>query len=800
MANEVKTDFIVGADSGIRAIDQYKAKLLDLEKPTNFAPTSNAATDKVAAGFNKATEAVKDFEKSAKEAERAAPTISRYWENEENKVRQSVEKIKRDTASVSGTGYAPSGRATFIPPGVFGDKAKPVFDVGYGESEFNTAVKRIRTVGSEAEKLAEKTEGVTKRLAPLRGYGAIFRELNLGINETEINAVTAGAAAAGIGVATLATFGAVAVAGAAIVKVTEQIKSEAESRLLSEERIAGAINKQVFGLRDALKEYEKYKQAVIGDKAFSDKLSYDVGTFDRPALQAERGGIDADNKARIENINKLQSKLAYDEQAVEFEKSRKSGLIQNFLSGVGIGNEFTASQKNQNVGSATRTLEETKKALAEQEQLFDKGKSKLEQTDKALTDLTSNQNKNFNDNGENQRKSAEQARKYEDERVAKQNEIAKKRADNIDSAVKKVDELGKKYADTFDNLYIATSKNNPLAQVFSEGDKAIDKLRENLKGLKPELLAIAESLQKTANDNKEFGTRLDNDLSALDLKQKADDLRKFGKDISRPNELTLDKTDPKKFFTDFIDYYSKQIELGANRLAPIYAAESNFGGNVRVDRNPFTNFHANIFADKNGKQYTAGFSQSNALEELTNDFDRVSKADGSFGGFSRRTRSFADLTEKEKLQFLDKDNIGFQNKLSASFDLAENRKALNPEQQGEIDRKIISLASGVDPSKLTDHQREIVASSLEKEAQRKDDAERNAQRERIFQSGYQKNISEYIDTLKAQAKTGGTSALDKLLVEIKDAPTTKSTVQRANPSDTAKQMDLSGTYFEQSRK
>ena len=337
--------------------------------------------------------------------------------------------------------------------------------------------------------------------------------------------------------------------------------------------------------------------------------------------------------------------------------------------------------------------------------------------------------------------------------------------DEIKKGVEKAKELGKAYQSTFDNLFVETSRDNPLAQVFSEGDRAIDKLRENLKGLKPELLAIAESLQKTANDNKEFGTRLDNDLSALDLKQKADDLRKFGKDISRPNELTLDKTDPKKFFTDFIDYYSKQIELGANRLAPIYAAESNFGGNVRVDRNPFTNFHANIFADKNGKQYTAGFSQSNALEELTNDFDRVSKADGSFGGFSRRTRSFADLTEKEKLQFLDKDNVGFQNKLSAAFDVAGNRTALNDEQQSSIDKKIIALSSGVRPEQLTDNQREVIAKSLEKEAERKEQAETKAQKEREKQSEYQKNISEYINTLKGKAASGGSSAVE---VTIKD--------------------------------
>ena len=59
-------------------------------------------------------------------------------------------------------------------------------------------------------------------------------------------------------------------------------------------------------------------------------------------------------------------------------------------------------------------------------------------------------------------------------------------------------------------------------------------------------------------------------------------------------------------------------------------------------------------------------------------------------------------------------------------------------------------------------------------------------------------VAKIVKQLEGQGiKIDGEASLVNLKVEVKDAPTTRSTVTRANPSDTAKQMDLSGTYFEQ---
>lgn len=215
----------------------------------------------------------------------------------------------------------------------------------------------------------------------------------------------------GISTATLATFGAIAAAGFGIVKVTEQIKSEAERRLHSEELIAGAINKQVIGLRDAFAEYEKFKASAINDKAFTNRLATYVGTYDTKAILAERAKVEAKNNSSIVEANRLQSQLAQNERSLEFEKGRE--VRQNLFSEIGIGSEYTASQKEQNISQATLAIEKTKKALTDQEQALEKGKSALEQTHKALIDVRNKQDEYFAQRGEAFKKSQELAIKAE---------------------------------------------------------------------------------------------------------------------------------------------------------------------------------------------------------------------------------------------------------------------------------------------------------------------------------------------------------------------------------------------------
>ncbi len=772
MANTVETDFKINfPQSELNKVDQYKVTVSDLEKTSSgLGNSAEKATDKIAKGFDKAKASVADFDKSAKAATPQVPTISRYWEAEAAKTDKAVADIKASTAQLSKrSGYQSVGftvdDATGEAKNVKSSPPKPKYNVDYGESEFNTALKRIKDIGDESEKTAVK-------FGRLRGFGAIFRELNLGINETELNAGLAGAEIAGIGAATLATFGAAAVAGVAIVKVTEQIKSEAESRLRNEELITGAINKQVIGLRDAFAEYEKFKTSLINDKAFTKRLAADVGVYDAKAIEAERGKVEAGNKSRIEEINRLQAQLAQNERSLEFEKGRK--VRENLFTELGFGNEYTASQKTQNVSQAERAAEKTKKSLAEAEKLLEKGKSALEQTDKALIDVTDKQNKNFSDNAESEIKSREQANKFENERREKAREKAKqeleKRNADIEKATNKAEELGKRYRETFDNLFVSTSKNNPFASVFAEGDRAIDKLRENLKGIAPELRAVAEQMQQKLNADSVFNTRLENDLAAYDLRQTAQELRNYGKDPNKPNEIRADLRDPSKFFADYIEFFTNKLEAdfqkrGGGATKFFRTAD---GGFSQVNERPFTQYNRTA----NGV-----FSQSDSRNGLLNVYENVAN-----GGTFSRQRTFADLNEKEKFDFVNKDNASLQARLSGAFDLATNRNALNDEQKASIDRKIISLSQGV-TDKLTDKQRDLVATSLEKEAARRDAAERAAQASRDAHTQLLTRVAASNERLLEFAKKGGSEALIRLIDEsggaasvgLKKAPTAEKT-------------------------
>lgn len=740
MPNTVQTDFFVNLGDSLRQVDAYQDKVKSLDKPSAaLADSSEKATNKIAAGFDKAKVSVKSFGKTAADATPPGPTISRYWENESDKVAASVDKIKQAENSLGKrSGYRTVGfkiddsTGEIVKPAAV--RPPPNFKIDYGESEFNTAAKSIGAVGDEVEK-------VNTKLGRLRGYGAIFRELNLGLNETELNAGLAGAEIAGIGAATLATFGATAVAGVAIVKVTEQIKSEAEGRLHNEELITGAINKQIIGLRDAFAEYEKFKTSLINDKAFTNRLAADVGVYDTKALQAERGKAEANNKSSIVEINRLQSQLAQNERSLEFEKGRK--VSQSLLSEIGIGNEYTASQKTQNISQATRAVEETRKSLADQEQALEKGKSALQQTDKALIDVRDKQNKNFNDNAENSIKSREDAAKYRESQAEKAKAALDKRNADIEKATKKVDELGKRYTDTFDNLFVSTSKGNPFASVFSESDRAVDKLRENLKGLKPELRAIAEQLQAKGDSLKLFETRLDNNLGTFELRERASELRNF---------------QPKFDHSQADEIARRNVSYGG------YTPGGTYGSDLASRAGGF---------DKLTEQQRRDIYQVSLLSQFPGgkkgigDYSQNPFADPSL---TLNNRSLISALASEQLRTQNPDeNLAVQQRLDKQLDIIASQRAKTPQEQALADRKALSLSSGLRPEQLTDSERTKLASINEREAVRRDNYEREAQKLRAEQAGYLKEIRDYQQGLKGTAGQGGNNALTVTIQNQSDA-------------------------------
>lgn len=767
MGNTLETRFVF-QDADASKVDNLRQKLIETNNVANNFGDANFGK-KIASESAQGSEAVKklgkDVDSLKTKTETLAlprPTISKYWENEATEVKKSVLSINESTASLTGARSNP-GKLSLdrIASGIDDDgvsRVKPKINIDYGESKFNTGAKAIKLVGDEASITADKVDKAALKLNRLRGFGAIIRDLGLGINETEINvaitgvnklneylaknaaakgaataataalttataaegAATTGAATAveaetaaftGIGVASLAVFGTVAAAGLAVVKITQNIREEAERRLHVEEKIASAINNQILGQQQALKDLQKARDFAASDDFFSRDLKNDS----LEQLKQRRATIEQLIKLTPQTLPVIEDGKFVSKANENYERLQKRLL------------EFDAQ---------IRTNPYEKNAAAA---------------------------KAFDERFENFQKNQEKNREYENEAAKKSEADRKKREEDLEKSKEKIKDLGKTYTSVFDNLLQKTNSNNPFVTIFNEGDKAIRDLRENLKGLSPELQAVARSMQQKLNADSLFNARLENDFARFDLKERADELRNF-----KPAKIE----DPNKFFKDFIEAGLKQISA------------SNGGS--------FTRFNRVSNADGS----FGGFSQTDARNDVLKSFDRVSNADGSFGGFSVRNRTFADLTSREKDDFINKDNLSLQDKLSRQFVLAGNRNALNENQQATVDRKIIALSANLRPEQLTARQRDLVATANEKEAARKQAAEAEAARRDIARNGFLEQIAANGKRLTEIAEKDGFKGLEQILrvvtegdvkAELKPAATSKDT-QKAYSGD---------TYYEQ---
>jgi len=324
----------------------------------------------------------------------------------------------------------------------------------------------------------------------------------------------------GLSITTLATFGAIAAAGFVIVDASSKIREQAEKRLLNEQLISGAINKQIIGLRDAYAEYEKFKRSLEKDESFSNRLTSAVNTSDASAIKREREKIDTDNKSRIEEINRLQANLAQKERSLEFAKNRNVNqnlftmlgapdpISQGLLTTLGIGRGYTASDKQQDVSQAERAAEKTRKALAETETALEKGKSILQQTDRALIDIRERQNKAFSNRFETFQKSQQDSLKFE---MRQFDELEKKKKKIAETKILKAE------FNTFSAE--STFPNNPFIKLFADGDSAGERMQKRFKTLGDEYVKLATVIERNSIAKKINELKFSNDLSALKITQ-----------------------------------------------------------------------------------------------------------------------------------------------------------------------------------------------------------------------------------------------------------------------------------------
>ncbi len=370
---------------------------------------------------------------------------------------------------------------------------------------FNAVAREILLLGTAETTLAASTTTATVATTAQTTANAAAG-VTAAATTTAVEAETA--AFFGLSYASLGVFAAAAAAGFAVISTSQTIREQSEKRLLNEQSIAGAISKQVLGLRDALTEYDKFEKRLSDNELFSNRIKSDVNSFDAGAVKKEQDRIRSENKSTITEINRLQADLAQKEKSLEYAKNRN--VNQNLLTTLGIGNEYTAGQKQTDVAAAERAVEKTRKRIAENESALERGKGAFQQTNEALNDIRTKQNEVFNEKNEIFKKSQKDARDFDQSQI----KSLKKSEDQI-TAIK----LLKSEFNTF--AAESASNKNPFVSLFAEADSAGERMEKRFKSLGSEYVKLATEIEKNNIAKKLNELKFESDKKALGFEQSA---------------------------------------------------------------------------------------------------------------------------------------------------------------------------------------------------------------------------------------------------------------------------------------
>lgn len=276
--------------------------------------------------------------------------------------------------------------------------------------------------------------------------------------------------------ATLATFGALAVAGYGIVKVTQNIREEAEKYLKVETSITAAINNQILFQQETIENLKEQRKLA--------KENYQFQQFTSNS-----------------NLDDLK---------------RRRQLLESTLS----------PSINPDLAKGNDLFEEINKDNARKEQ-------QIQSLDQAIRIGESNRNKQadiaFRSRFDNFVKFQDQTAAFEEkkrnESIQKQREANEKRRKDVETAISKVKDLEKTYLNAFDSISSRSNQNNPFVGIFLDGEKSLNSLKENLRGLPSELKNVAFDIQRKLDSNALFSAKLDNNLSAFGLRNEAENFR-----------------------------------------------------------------------------------------------------------------------------------------------------------------------------------------------------------------------------------------------------------------------------------
>lgn len=331
------------------------------------------------------------------------------------------------------------------------------------------AIAPLRLAKGQAQQLSFQINDMATMLAVgaspfqvMASQGGQVIQVFGGLNGT-LAATRSALAAINVSLAGLAVAGGVAVAGFALVKWSQQLREEAERRLKTEEMITGAMNKQRLLSMEIAANLAKTLDRDAQDRDFSTLL---------------KTGSKEDLQQRFNALKQLQD-IGGNTDVVK----GKNGQFEQV--------ESEASK---------RRTQQMRDIQAQLDALGKAGETSLDQR------------------WENYKRLAESAAKAEAERAAKFEASVK-------AGIEKVEELGKVYRQTFRDLTLQANADNPFVQLFLGAEDALEKLKENIRGLPREMQAAAIRGQQAIANAKLFETRINASLSAFGLRNEAANFR-----------------------------------------------------------------------------------------------------------------------------------------------------------------------------------------------------------------------------------------------------------------------------------
>lgn len=338
------------------------------------------------------------------------------------------------------------------------------------------------------------------------------------------------------------------------------------------------------------------------------------------------------------------------------------------------------------------------------------------------------------------------------DRSAFEGELKKRLNDLTEEGRKKAKELGENWNKAFSSAFAMAGSENPFVKIYTDGEQALKSFREQTVGLTEDLRKQGEMMIQGQTQLALFKERMDTGLTALGLRETAQEFRAGGSSES----LRKIADDQAKAA---IQRYIEQSRQGLLR-------------NSRAALSPFA----------------AGTSAAGRLEL----FDFMRREDERTGLF--RNPDYQDAIRAQIARQEDESTASgrLRRQLAALGSLRPGTDA----ERSALDAKVLSLAGNVDPATLRTDQRNQIAAAAERQAERVERRQQEALDLQKKSYELQKDLHQLQKRFYETADKSGIAGVETLIKIQNDATAdvrVRESLRQPTPDDTNRTYSL-GTF------